>query len=131
MGRILVIEDDAPVRGILREVLEMKGYRVAEAENGKVGMKHHKKNPFDLVITDIFMPVKDGLETIAELREDYPGVKIIAISGVGIVKADCFLEVACELGADSTFQKPFKMEEMFFAIEGLLGKGKRKCERAS
>ena len=81
MKRILVIDDERQICEMLRKKLESVGYAVAEAPNGKVGLKLHKENLFDLIITDIFMPEKEGLETIRELKQDFPQLKIIAITG--------------------------------------------------
>ena len=83
MNRILVIDDDAPFRGMLRQVLGREGYEVMEASNGKEGMALFRAEPTDLVISDILMPEQEGLQTIKELRRDFPEVKIIAISGGG------------------------------------------------
>ncbi len=82
--RILVIDDDDFVRTVVCKGLRTRGYRVLEAANGELGMSliERGENP-DLVITDIVMPEKDGLETILELRKKCPGIKVIAISGAG------------------------------------------------
>ena len=83
MSKILVLEDDAKLSEVLRETLEAAGHEVTEAPDGDVGLKQFKLAPADLVIADIFMPEKDGLEVIRELKSDFPDVKIIAISGGG------------------------------------------------
>ena len=75
VARILVIDDDEPVRVSLRRALGMAGYEVVEATNGDEGVRLHREEPFDLVITDILMPEKDGLEVIRELRRDFHAVK--------------------------------------------------------
>ena len=120
MPRILVIDDDSQVRAMLKQMLEREGYEVAAAPDGKVGMRDHQQNAFDLIITDLFMPEKEGLETIRELKQDYPGVKIIAISGGGRVRPDELLDVAEKLGAERTFLKPIIREEMVNAVRELL-----------
>lgn len=81
MARILVIEDDEQVRNILCEMLEGVGNDMEDAPDGLEGVQTYKEDPTDLVITDLFMPEKDGVETIRELQRDYPDVKVIAITG--------------------------------------------------
>src|SRR5919109_531956 len=81
VSRILVVDDDNAVRLLLRTLLERRGHSVVEAANGAEGLQHYRAAPTDLVITDIQMPVMDGLQMIKELRGDFPAAKIIAISG--------------------------------------------------
>src|SRR5437762_7182307 len=81
MARILVIDDDAQVRGAVRRVLERAGHTVVDVADGEAGIRAHRERPTDLIITDIFMPEQDGIETIQQLRREFPRVKIIAISG--------------------------------------------------
>jgi len=83
MARILLIDDDAPVRRTLRKMLERQGYEVEEAPDGKAGLTLYQENPADLIITDLIMPEMEGIETIMELRRRFPDVKIIAMSGGG------------------------------------------------
>ena len=83
MKRILIIDDDFLVRDMLERLVRKACYDVETAENGVHAMRVHRENPVDLVITDIIMPEKEGLETITELRNSFPAVKIIAISGGG------------------------------------------------
>lgn len=120
MKSILVIDDNIYVRSLLREMLELANYDVTEAPNGEVGARLFRQAPVDLVITDIFMPEKEGLETIRELRRDFPEVKIIAISGGGSRGDLAFLPTAKKLGAHYTFAKPFEMDEMLAAVHELL-----------
>jgi len=95
--RVLIIDDNADQRETLRLCLQMHGY---------------------VVVTDLFMPEKDGIETIPELRLEYPSVPIIAVSGVASRTGADFLRVAEELGAERTFRKPFATEELIDAIRG-------------
>ena len=83
MARILIIDNDVQILNMLRQTLEREGYDVLKASNGKQGIRLHREEPVDLIITDIIMPEKEGIETILELKRDYPDVKIIAISGGG------------------------------------------------
>ena len=124
MSRILIMEDDDGFREMLREMLEIAGYDVVEATDGEVGMEMYRKEPTDLIIIDIFMPWKDGLETIMELRRNYPDVKIIAISGGGRRGDFQYLDHAKDFGAQRSFTKPFERQEMLDAIEELLGQDK-------
>ncbi len=120
MARILVIDDEKEICEMLSEKLESAGYEAEVAPNGKVGLTLQSKKPFDLVITDIFMPEKEGIETIRELRRDYPAVRIIAISGGYRYGPEELLEAARMLGADRTFAKPFKLNDLQEAIKELL-----------
>jgi CheY-like chemotaxis protein len=111
MACILLIDDDPHFRGMLRQVLEKEGYEVVEAENGKEAMTLFRAEPTDLVISDIFMPDQEGLQTIRELREEFPDIKIIAISGGGPGGSMNFLSAAKLFGAQRTLWKPFDLAE--------------------
>lgn len=121
MARVLIIDDNDQVREKLREVLEYAGHEVVEASDGKDGMRFFQKDQTELVITDVLMPEKDGLETIMGLRRDFPDVKIIAISGGGRIGPDNYLRTAKLLGAQYTFTKPFKLKELLGAVRDLTG----------
>ncbi|NOY37439.1 MAG: response regulator [Chlorobi bacterium] len=121
MSRILIIEDDPDFREMLREMLERSGYKVSIAVDGSDGVRRAEMDMFDLVITDIIMPEKEGLETILELRKRIPGCKIFAISGGGRSSAGNYLKTAEYFGALRTFQKPFDREELLEAIRMVLG----------
>ncbi len=122
MARILIIDDDVQMRSRLRQMLEREGYEVEEANNGKVALRAYKENPADLVITDIIMPEKEGLEIIRELRKDYPDVKVIAISGGGHISPDEYLYLAKAFGAQCVFAKPFERRELIEAVQELIYK---------
>ncbi len=122
MARVLVIDDDSSMRSLIRLFLEQSGHDVAEAQDGDEGIKLQKAQPADLVITDLLMPEKEGFETIQELKEDFPDIKIIAISGGGqFLDKDDFLRIANQLGADSVLSKPFEKEELLMVTGELLG----------
>ncbi|MCK4838204.1 MAG: response regulator [Desulfobulbaceae bacterium] len=108
MPTILIIEDNVDFRETLKEMLELEGYDVVEAPDGRAGINMYRNNPVGLVITDIIMPEVDGIEAIMELRQDYPDVKIITISGGGRTFPDpeLFLSAAEELGSIQSFMKP-------------------------
>jgi CheY-like chemotaxis protein len=120
MARILIIEDDARTRRTIRRVLEGARHEVVEAPNGEVGMSLYRKQPADLVITDMIMPEVDGVATITILRQDYPDVKIIAISGGGDIGLDAYLHAAENLGALRTLPKPFGKSELLGAVQEVL-----------
>lgn len=120
MARILIIDDEEPVRLYLRSILEREGYKVIEACDGKSGLQLYRQDPADLIITDIFMPEKEGLGTIRELKRDYPGVKIIAISGGGKTSNLDFLPMAKKLGALRALNKPFTKQEILDTVKELL-----------
>ena len=118
MKRILVIDDVSEVRTFIRSCLEEYGYFVIEADNGNTGIAAFRQNPVDLVIVDLFMPEKVGIETIIELRKGYPDLKILAISG-GIPRygPDNLLQSAQMLGADCCLGKPFTVQQLLDVIE--------------
>jgi len=118
--RILVMDDDVTFRKMLRKILEREGYETIEATDGKEGMRLFRAAPADLVITDILMPEQEGIETIQELKRDFAGVKIIAISGGGRLDPEEYLRTAEQFGAARTLSKPFDREELLGAIRELL-----------
>ena len=120
MARILVIDDDDQILRTLHQVLEMEGHEVVDASNGKEGMRLFREQGAGLIITDIVMPEKEGLETIMELRRDFPDIKIIAISGGGRVDPESYLTLAKGFGALRTLAKPFEREELLVAVRELL-----------
>ena len=120
MARILIIEDDNEVREYLESVISRAGYDVISAENGKDGVELFATRPADLVVTDIIMPEKDGIETIMDLRRANPDLKVIAISGGGRSEPENYLHSARLLGANRTMKKPFTNQEMLAAIAELL-----------
>ncbi len=120
MARILIIDEEEQVRRYLRKILEAQGHEVVAASDGKLGIELCREEPTDLIITDIFMPEKEGLETIRELRRDYPDVKIIAISGGGRTGNLDFLPLAEKFGALRTLDKPFTRQEMLDAVQEVL-----------
>ena len=119
MARILVIDDDVKMLSTLRQMLEGAKHEVFEAPDGAVGVSVFQRERPELVITDIFMPEQDGLETILALKNEFPGVKIIAISGGGKNGNFSYLEVARTFGADRVFRKPFTPQVILTAIEEL------------
>jgi CheY-like chemotaxis protein len=122
MKRILVIDDDLQFRQMLKQALEREGYEVVDAPDGREGIKLYRQAPTDLVITDILMPEKEGVETVIELKRDFPDVKIIAMSGGGRgMDAQDYFSLVKRLGAAQTFAKPFDHKKLFGTIQELLG----------
>ncbi len=119
MIRILLIDDDKDVRDVLHSILLSSGYDVVAVSNGAEAMDVFGDGAFDIVITDIIMPVKDGLETISEILDLKPSARIIAMSGGGRQGNVDFLETARALGASLTFNKPFNLRELISGIEEL------------
>ncbi len=120
MHSVLIIDDDAQVLLMLRMTYEEAGFRVVEACNGLEGINKFTESPTDLVVTDIFMPEKEGIETIVELKQLNPDVKLIAISGGGKLLPDEYLSFASRLGALRTFEKPIDRELLLRASRELL-----------
>jgi len=121
MARILVIDDDAQVRGAVRRILERAGHTVEDVGDGNAGLRAHRERPADLIITDIFMPERDGIETIRELRRESPQVKIIAISGGDRTHTLDLRKDAELLGASRALRKPFELAELLQAVRDVLG----------
>ena len=127
MAHILVIDDEAQARTLLRQMLEMAGHEVTDAPDGKRGIELYQERPPDLVIMDLIMPEKDGIETTREIRRSYPDAKVIAISGGGRISPEDYLHLAGKLGANRTLAKPFRSQELLSAVAEVLGeKGEEK-----
>jgi YesN/AraC family two-component response regulator len=120
MASILIIDDELQIRVMMRRILEKVGYEVYEASDGKEGIKLFRDKPTDLVITDIIMPEKEGLETILDLRHDFPKIKIIAISGGGKTGLPNFLPAAKKFGAIRTLPKPFGKDDLLKLVKEVL-----------
>jgi DNA-binding response OmpR family regulator len=120
MPRILVIDDDPVVRNTISKVLNRDSFEVFLAENGTSGIDSFRRNQPDLVITDIIMPDKEGIETIREIRRIRPDAKIIAISGGGRVGNPDFLKMARSLGASDVISKPFGSDELLSHVRACL-----------
>ena len=129
MAQILIIEDDVECREMLKDMFERNGYSVETAENGAQGVRMFRENPADLIITDMIMPkdkespltVSGGLQVMKDIKEIYPEIKFIAMSGGGIGDAKDFLEAAMLLNARYIFDKPFSNKELLQAVKELIG----------
>lgn len=121
MPRILIIDDELQIRNMLRQMLEREGYEVTEAPDGSVALRLQAENPADLIVTDIIMPDKEGLETIMEMKRLFPAVKIIAMSGGGRNEPKDYLNLAQKLGAAKCFAKPIERKVLISAVKELIG----------
>ena len=129
MARILVIDDEKLARLTLRKILESAGHTVIEATNGAEGIAMFRANHCDLVITDIIMPDKEGIETIIELKRDFVDLRLIAISGGGRTRNLDFLKLAKLRGADKVLAKPFSRSEITNAVAEVLSAPARSVAR--
>lgn len=128
MERILIIDDEAPIRSMIRLVLERAGYAVDEASDGVEGIRCFREKPADLIITDLIMPNKDGIGMILELKKEFSFIRIIAMSGGGLNRPDGYLRGAKKLGATYTLSKPIDRQELLRAVRDTL---KGQAETAS
>ena len=119
MTRVLIVDDEASIRGLLRQAFEMNSFEVIEASNGEEAVRTFREGGIDLVITDIIMPDKEGLESIMDLKEIDPDVKIIAISGGGRLEPHSYLQMAANFGAKKVFQKPLSISLLIEAAKEL------------
>ena len=118
MAQILLVDDDAELLELAAVFLRGAEHAVTMAADGKEAIRLFEDNAFDLVITDIVMPEKEGLETIRELRRKNPAVKIIAMSGY--VAPEDYLVIARTFGAAQTLTKPFSGEELLAVVSSVL-----------
>jgi CheY-like chemotaxis protein len=121
--KILIAEDNADTREALRLSLQVEGYSVRAAENGDEAFRLQAAEPADLLVTDLFMPERDGFETLSAFRNNFPRTKIVVISGdTGKVRGS-YLESAAMVGADATLRKPVAPAELLRVIAALLKTG--------
>lgn len=117
MARILLIDDNEQFRSVVDRMLSSAGYEVVQATQGREAMTLYRSQPFDLIIVDLIMPEKDGLEVIKELREEPTPPKIIAVSGGGRIEATRYLELARRMGAVQVLGKPFTRDELLTVVK--------------
>ncbi|MBN1523454.1 MAG: response regulator [Spirochaetales bacterium] len=120
MAVILLIDDDDFFRDMMIQMLSREGYQVLGAENGYEAEKLLDVEAIDLVITDIVMPDKEGIETIRDIKSNWPDMPIIAVSGGARIKPGFYLDVAAKLGVAYTFQKPFERKTLINAVKKCL-----------
>lgn len=110
MASILIVDDEAPIRTLLRKILEEDGHEIREADNGAAGLALYRETPADLVITDILMPERDGMDITLELTREFLNAKVIAMTGATGDRN--FLNVAKLFGARHVITKPFTIESI-------------------
>ena len=120
MKKILVIEDNAIVRNTVKRILQIAGYTVVTANDGLEGVDLFRKELPDLVISDIIMPQQEGIGTIRQILAEFPGTKIIAISGGGRIGNTDFLQIARKMGAVDALPKPFDPDDLLGLITNCL-----------
>lgn len=122
MASILVIDDDVQILWVIRKILEKEGHKVISAQDGKMGLQLYRNAPYDLVITDMIMPNKSGINLISDILRDYPEARIIAISGGGAIEAERYLQIAKSLGVARTLTKPFSMQTLLEVVNEALSR---------
>ncbi len=120
MKKILVVDDDDLIRDLIYEILEPQGYHILLAENGNRALEILDKEEIDLIITDIIMPDKEGIETILEIKKRFPRANIIAMSGGGQLEANSYLSMAKRLGVNATLTKPFTPAKLLSVVQEIL-----------
>jgi two-component system, chemotaxis family, chemotaxis protein CheY len=118
---IILVDDDADQRRLLRLALEMAGYSVREAAHGGEALRLQRERPAPFLITDLFMPERDGFEAISAFRQEFPQTKIIAVSGGGQVAKHDYLVNASLMGVEATLQKPFAIDKLLETLQALGG----------
>jgi DNA-binding response OmpR family regulator len=119
MARILIADDEEGFRFLLQRMLLIDGHEVRETKDGDSALLALNEFPADIALVDLFMPGKEGMETIIEIRRRFPGVKVIAMSGGAPKSGKSYLTVAARLGAHRTMCKPFSADELLAVIQGL------------
>lgn len=122
MAHILIVDDDPWILKIFQQILEVEGHTVITAANGQEGMDQFRLKPTDLVITDMVMPVKDGLKLIMEMEREFPKVPVIAVSGGGVIEAERYLSLAECIGSIKTLAKPVSKQDLVDAVNMALAK---------
>lgn len=120
MAKILIADDEESVLEVVKRILAVDGHEVIEARDGEEAIRKIRAEKPELALIDLFMPRKEGLETIMQLHKSFPDLKIIAISGGNPTHGMSFLEMATRLGAHRTLAKPFSMEEVRNTVAELL-----------
>jgi CheY-like chemotaxis protein len=121
MARILITDDDVHIRRLFRALLEAEGHEAGEASDGAEALRACREELFDVVLCDLVMPNREGLETIRELRRWFPGLAIVAMSGAGVYLGRMdMLRAARLMGANTALRKPFGRQELLGAIEEAL-----------
>ena len=122
MAKILVIDDNDQFLEIMREYLENEGYEVLVASDGKIGVELYREKKPDLVITDVIMPEKDGAQVIFDLQKEFPGIKMIVMTGGGQCNAQAYLKsITAFSNVKYAFEKPFAMDKLLQSVKEVVG----------
>ena len=120
MAEILVVDDEHLTRNIIRRILERAGHTVIEAEDGAACLEQIRQIPPDLVIIDVFMPKMDGLEAVTAIREQWPQIRIIGITGGGVRREMMFLDAIEDCGAHRVMTKPVNANDLTQMVDDVL-----------
>lgn len=120
MARILVVDDDPTIRAVAQELLRQSGHELFEAADGDEALLLASQTPIDLIVLDMLMPNKDGIETIQAVKRDHPETRILAISSGGRMDGSTLLKLASAFGADETMLKPLRLATFAVIVDALL-----------
>ncbi len=121
---VCVVDDDPTVRQTICSMLESAGYQTSQAHDGKAGLREIERSAAAVAVLDIIMPDHEGIETIALVKERFPNVQILAISGGGTVGPETYLTMARGMGADATLAKPFRADKVLPIVADLIRRAK-------
>jgi CheY-like chemotaxis protein len=120
MAKVLVIDDEQSAREMLRLALESGGHSVAEAEDGTSALEMIRGGRYDLVVADVMMPGKGGIETLFDIHRDFQGLKVIIVSGKVDVDSEAFRGLVTRFGASCILRKPFEVKDLLDAVSALV-----------
>ncbi len=120
MPSVLIVDDERLLQDMMALTLKHAGYEVFTASDGREALQLCGQRPFDVVITDLLMPEKDGIELLLQLRKQQPAPRTIAVSGGGCVGAEVYLRLAESLGVAKTLRKPCSAGQLLAAVSGSL-----------
>ncbi len=120
MAVVLIIDDDPAIRELWRAALEAEGHRVLTAPSGLEGVEIARSQPIEVVVTDLYMPGKDGIETVREIKRAWPGIRVLIVSGGGRMNEKPFLNFALKFGAEKALQKPVELDHFCAAVDELV-----------
>ena len=118
----MIVDDDPGILESLRRVLESAGFEIVAASDGQMALRHFAGNPTDVVISDIYMPGMDGIQFLMRVKEAFPDVRVVAMSGGGHQSKENVLGAASMLGAVTVLEKPFEVQEVLEAVEAALNR---------
>lgn len=121
-ARILLVDDDVAIRDLYKEALEEEGFTVSTASDGALALRSLKNEPFDLVISDVVMPEKEGIELLSEIRKSFPSLPVIIYSGKFKSGPLDILDLAKRLGAEEVLAKPFRLNELICSVQRVVNK---------